>query len=91
VAGGTEGAAGAAEWWGRGEERWSGDEKLLAAGARVVAGLRDAVERRLGFTCSAGGWRDHCCGGGGTIAGCSSWRMILYCVAMQTRYSLECL
>ncbi len=54
VAGCGEGAAGAAEWWGRPAEQWSADERLLAAGARVVAGLREAVERRLGFTCSAG-------------------------------------
>lgn len=54
VAGGAEGADGAAAWWGRGAGVWSGDDRLLAAGARVVAGLREAVERRLGFTCSAG-------------------------------------
>jgi nucleotidyltransferase/DNA polymerase involved in DNA repair len=53
---GGEAAAGggAAAWWARPAGEWSQDERLLAAGGRVVAGLREAVERRLGFTCSAG-------------------------------------
>ncbi|KAI8465336.1 MAG: hypothetical protein J3K34DRAFT_525446 [Monoraphidium minutum] len=53
--GGAAGAAaGAAGWWARRPGGWSSEERLLAAGGRVVAGLREAVERRLGFTCSAG-------------------------------------
>lgn len=48
------GAAAAAAWWARPAAQWAPDERLLAAGARVVAALREAVEARLGFTCSAG-------------------------------------
>jgi DNA polymerase eta len=54
VAGCAEGADGAAAWWGRPPGAWGAEERLLAAGARVVAALREAVEARLGFTCSAG-------------------------------------
>jgi nucleotidyltransferase/DNA polymerase involved in DNA repair len=52
--GGGGGSGGAAEWWARPAGEWGADERLLAAGARVVATLREAVERQLGFTCSAG-------------------------------------
>lgn len=42
------------EWWSRGNERWTPEESLLAAGALIVARSRAAVTERLGFTCSAG-------------------------------------
>jgi len=41
-------------WWSRSADNWPADEALLAAGASVVARAREAVTRRLGFTCSAG-------------------------------------
>ena len=39
-------------------ESWSQDEKLLAAGAGVVAELRAAVKQKLGYSCSAGKRRE---------------------------------
>ncbi|KAL6747481.1 hypothetical protein V8C86DRAFT_1320792 [Haematococcus lacustris] len=44
----------AAAWWGRPAAAWAPHERLLAAGAAVVAELRGAVARELGFSCSAG-------------------------------------
>lgn len=41
-------------WWNRPQHTWGTGELLLASGAAVVAELRQAVERELGYTCSAG-------------------------------------
>lgn len=47
-------SAGAAAWWHRPDEAWGPGERLLAAAAAVVADLREAVQRELGYSCSAG-------------------------------------
>lgn len=44
----------AERWWSRVDEAWGPGERLLAAGAAVVAELRANVESKLGYTCSAG-------------------------------------
>lgn len=41
-------------WWARPPPQWSPGERLLAAGASIVAELRARVEIELGYTCSAG-------------------------------------
>lgn len=41
-------------WWNRSAEQWGPGQRLLACGAAVVADLRDAVRRELGYSCSAG-------------------------------------
>lgn len=41
-------------WWTRPFQQWSSGERLLAAGASIVAELRARVEVELGYTCSAG-------------------------------------
>ncbi|KAK3254755.1 hypothetical protein CYMTET_36041, partial [Cymbomonas tetramitiformis] len=41
-------------WWGRDEMFWAEEEKLMAAAAAVIQGLREEVLRETGFTCSAG-------------------------------------
>lgn len=42
------------QWWSRLPHEWGPGERLLAAGAAVVADLRQAVVTELGYTCSAG-------------------------------------
>ena len=49
-----EGTAEVAAWWNRPAEEWGPGERLLAAGAAVVAELRAAVREELGYSCSAG-------------------------------------
>ena len=43
-----------ASWWTRMPHDWADEERLLAAGACIVARARALVTSRLGFTCSAG-------------------------------------
>lgn len=41
-------------WWSREAQEWGPGEQLIAAGAAIVAELRERVETMLGYTCSAG-------------------------------------
>ncbi len=41
-------------WWSREPQLWNPGERLIAAGAAIVAELREKVETTLGYTCSAG-------------------------------------
>jgi DNA polymerase eta len=41
-------------WWSREAHLWGPGERLIAAGAAIVAELREKVENKLGYTCSAG-------------------------------------
>lgn len=64
-----EGEQALAEWWARTAAAGSPEEQLLAAGAAVVAELRQAVHQELRYSCSAGAWRSGgimscCCVGG---------------------------
>ncbi|CAL8468278.1 g7818 [Coccomyxa elongata] len=51
---GEEGEGAAEAWWHRPVGVWAPGQRLLACGAAVVAELRAAVSRELGFSCSAG-------------------------------------
>ncbi|BDA43773.1 DNA polymerase eta [Coccomyxa sp. Obi] len=51
---GEEGEGAAEAWWNRPVGAWGPGQRLLACGAAVVAELRAAVSRELGFSCSAG-------------------------------------
>ena len=44
----------AEEWFHRPAHEWAAGERLLSAGAAIVADLRAAVEEKLKYTCSAG-------------------------------------
>jgi DNA polymerase eta len=41
-------------WWSREAQDWGPGERSIAAGAAIVAELREKVENILGYTCSAG-------------------------------------
>lgn len=49
-----EDVADAETWWSREAQDWGPGERLIAAGAGIVAELREKVETVLGYTCSAG-------------------------------------
>jgi hypothetical protein len=52
---GQEGDGATEAWWHRPVGAWGPGQRLLACGAAVVAELRAAVRRELGYSCSAGG------------------------------------
>ncbi|KAK9915303.1 hypothetical protein WJX75_007291 [Coccomyxa subellipsoidea] len=51
---GEEGDGATEAWWHRPVGAWGPGQRLLACGAAVVAELRAAVRRELGYSCSAG-------------------------------------
>ncbi|EIE19275.1 DNA/RNA polymerase, partial [Coccomyxa subellipsoidea C-169] len=50
----VHGEGGTEAWWHRPVGAWGPGQRLLACGAAVVAELRAAVRRELGYSCSAG-------------------------------------